>query len=355
MIESSWFGALISILPKESVNIMKKVKIPLITAMLMLGVLLCSCGEPSKGDDVTVTETQAEQSIDRGTLEIDNTYAWIGYSPSPIFLHFSKPEHAEALTYSYDEDKLEIDAAKHTVKALKPGKHTVKVNSEHFSASFKVYAERVEKDAQKPNGEKKFYPEKYAASASNRLSQWQQSGNDGVSTIFIGDSFFDSYFWSTFYGSDYYKGKDALLLGISATTSYDWEIWAEEILSKTKPKNIVMHIGTNNIYDDGDNASQAVSALRRMFAVIHEQVPDAHIYYFGISQRAYDTAKQEIVGAVNSSMQKYIENVDYLTYIDTPSKLTPDLLRDKTHPTLSGYKVFKDALANTDIVIADKK
>jgi len=186
----------------------------------------------------------------------------------------------------------------------------------------------------------------------DRKLQWLEKGNDGRTTLFIGDSFFDPYFWSNFY-TESYLGKDALVLGIGSTTTYDWETWATEWLKDIKPKNIVMHMGTNNIYDDGDDVEATVSALKNMFAVIHENVPDTPIYWFGISYRSYGDAKIEKTTEVNNQIKEWCEEQDYMTYIDTPNKLTNDMLFDGTHPAPEYYYVFKDALAETDIVIED--
>lgn len=114
-----------------------------------------------------------------------------------------------------------------------------------------------------------------------------------------------------------------------------------------------MHIGTNNVYNDNTNVEQTVNALQRMFYVIHDRVPAANIYYFNISQRSYNEDKQEIVAAVNEKMASWCESKSWITIIDTASKLTADMLRDKIHPKLECYYVFTDALAKTDIVIND--
>lgn len=193
---------------------------------------------------------------------------------------------------------------------------------------------------------------KYKAQVEDRKLQWLEKGNDGRTTLFIGDSFFDTVFWSNFY-TDYYAGKDALTLGICSTTTYDWETWSSEWLADIEPKNIVMHIGTNNIYDDGDDVNATVSALKDMFTVMHKNLPDTSIYWFGISYRSYDEEKIAKSAEINTQMKEWCAKQDYMTYIDTPSKLTNDMLLDNIHPKPECYNVFTEALAETDIVIED--
>jgi len=290
--------------------------------------------------------------VNRGTLSISNTTAWVGYPASDFCLKFTKPEHAEALSYQYDSTALVIDAGKSTVKALKSGSYLVRASSKHFSASFTVNAEVVDKTATDNNGSSKWSAAaKFASRATERENIWNARGNDGTTTAFIGDSFFDDGFWTNFYTEEYFGKYDALRLGISATTTYDWEDWINGWLSKTNPRNIVMHMGTNNIYDDGDNAATATSALKRMFTMMHDKLPGVKIYWFSISQRSYNVALQEIVKTVNANMKVWCDERDYITYIHTVDTLTADMLKDSVHPLPDCYYVFRDALKKTDIQI----
>jgi len=311
---------------------------------------------PSPTAKPTATVKPVEKTpepVDRGTLTIPAVYAFVGYPESDIFTVFSKPEMAEKLSYTFDGDGIKIDADKNTVTALKKGTYSVVASSDNFEESFTVYVKEVNKDAIGANGIKKYDTSKFDSQAANRLSQWDKDGVDGKTTLFIGDSFFDTYFWSDFY-TKHYTDKDALLLGIGSTTTYDWEVWADEWLGKTDPKNIVINIGTNNVYDDGDNANDAILALKRLFLVLHNKFPDAQIYWYGISQRAYDDAKIKIVTNVNKKMKDWCDMCDYVTYLDATSKLTADKLKDGVHPKLEQYSIFTRELSKSDIVIEKK-
>lgn len=284
--------------------------------------------------------------IDYGALLIDDLYAWVGYPASPIDIEFEFEQYKEELTFEYDKTKLEVDEEKLTVKALAAGEFIVTASSEHFNTSFVVTCESVNKNAACYNTSS--YND-YVASLKNK---YLSDGNDGSTTLFIGDSFFDvRWFWTEFYKT--YAGKDALCCGISSTTSYDWEIFTESFLKFTNPKNIAMHIGTNNVYDDQNDVNQAVSALQRMFLVMHEALPDTEIYWFNISQRSYDNDKISKVYSINSAMKQWCENRSWLTYVDTSSKFTNEMLKDNIHPKPEYYSVFVNALNDTDIEIMD--
>lgn len=301
----------------------------------------------AKTEHHETTFTVTTFSADNGSIVIDDVTAWIGYPASELKVVFEYEEGAADLEYSYDETIIEIDASKNTVKALAEGVVEVTATrpSDNYSTTFKVYAQTVDRTSE-------FYDtSNYTNKVAGYKDLWEQKGVSGSTTLFIGDSFFDSGFWSDFY--DVYAGKDVIRAGVGSSTTFDWEVFADTFLKYTNPKNIAMHIGTNNVYNDNTNVEQTVNALQRMFYVIHDRVPAANIYYFNISQRSYNEDKQEIVAAVNEKMASWCENKSWITIIDTASKLTADMLRDKIHPKLECYYVFTDALAQTDIVIND--
>lgn len=192
----------------------------------------------------------------------------------------------------------------------------------------------------------------YAEKIAQYKKDWAEKGKDGETTLFIGDSFFDGEFWSTF--DNFYWSKNALRCGVSSSTSYDWEVFTTEFLKDTNPKNIVMHIGTNNIYDDKKDAEVTVEALQRMFSYMHETLPSTKIYYFGISLRTYDDAKIATTKAVNAAMEAWCAEKDYITFIGgTVERLTGDMLRDNVHPRedseCNAYEIFVEELKKTDI------
>ena len=285
--------------------------------------------------------------IDYGELNFTDVYAWVGYPASELDYEFSKPERKEAFTYKYDATKLTIDAEKNTVKALVAGDVEVTVESEHFADKFTVHAEQVNK-----NDACYTVPADFNTRIAGKLAEYRNKGNDGHTTLFIGDSFFDErWFWTDFNRT--YAGKDALIAGVSSSTTYDWEHFTQTFLKNVSPKQIAMHMGTNNVYDDKKSATETVSSLQRMFYLMHDAMPQTHIYWFNISQRSYGDSEIGIVATVNSAMKKWAANREWITLIDTSSKLTNDMLRDNVHPKLEYYSVFVNALKDAGAVIED--
>ena len=287
-----------------------------------------------------------------GTLTISDTYAWIDYPASEFTPIFSVPEKAEELTYSYDESLIQLSPEDRTVKALAEGTAEVTVTSEHFSTTFYVYCEQVDTtDEAFQLKTDRFDAE---ARAQNFEFDWAANGHDDQTTIFIGDSFFDISFWSTFF-TDYYAGKDALIWGIGSTTSYTWETLTTRLLANIAPRNLCMHIGTNNIYDLERTAGETLSSLQRMFTLMHDALPDAKIWYFSITQRTYAGASERypVVNEVNEKMIEWCAGKSWITLLDTSPEITWNMLRDGIHPFPDEYGVFTEALEEAGCEIAD--
>ncbi len=305
------------------------------------------------GEKVNVTVTTAHYTstfvvrtlIDQG-LNVDDVYAWIGYPASEFFPAFDDEALSGNITYTYDKNKISIDAEKQTITALAEGEVRVTAESDHAATSFIVNAKRVDKTTKQfadPTGLKTYAP--------GRVRSWNNDGIEDKTTIFIGDSFFSPEYWANFY--DMYAGKDALCLGVGGSTSYMWESWMDEYFAGIKPKNIVMNMGTNNIYNDEYNEDPTTTALslQRMFVLMHSKYPAAKIYYFSVVDRGEDTSAERF-DVLNGAMQKWCEQRDYITYIDVSNDITLDMLAsDKIHPKLQTYSVYASALAQTDIVI----
>lgn len=276
-------------------------------------------------DDVV---SPAEQII------VQDTNAWVGYPATEFTLVL--PEDAQGeVVYSYDESKLTIDEGAHTVKALAAGRHQVKVTCGELEARFFVTCSNVDKSgAWWQNPPHATYDEELA-------QKYASQGHNGETTVFLGDSFFDErYFFTNF--STLLAGEDALCMGISSTTTFDWEqyILAENTIlaPSMQPKAIVVDLGTNNFYDDKRSTADTVSDLQRLFTLMHDRMPDTHIYYFSIAQRL-DTAFAGNVSAVNDRMEEWCRYKDWITFIDVEEQVTVDKLRDDhVHPLPETYR-----------------
>ncbi len=284
-----------------------------------------------------------QKTVYSGTIYANDLIAWIGYPGMP--LEIRTEDCTEALIYTYDDSKLTIDPEKGTVTALEEGEYQVTVTSGAAKAEFKVSCRSVT-DAWDRFGED---------GALQQAQAYTRRGTDGKTTVFIGDSFFDQrWFWTAF--SEDLKGWDALCGGIGGSTAYDWEnyVQSEIFLHDIAPKNIVVNIGSNDIYDDLGTAEEVVAGLKRMFTLLHHKSPQTQIYYFSVCYRA-GAAYRQNVEQTNEAMKVWCEALDWITFMDVSADITTDKLKDGVHPKPECYaSVYLKALENAGCQMEEK-
>lgn len=300
-----------------------------------------------------------------GMLTIGDITAWADVE-SEFKLMFSDETKAEPVTYEYDNSKIVLDKENKTIKSLNGfvGSVQIKVRSEHHkTATFTVFCNELP-----IAGVRKYtaYAQKLGAGVLV-----DNNGNDTGATfsisenttVFIGDSFFDRrWFWTDFYTEDF-KGKDAFLAGISEATTNDWEAYMSDVFKAfgdSAPKNIAIHLGTNNI-GTGQTAAETENCLRHFLTVLHRKFPRTMIYYFSITRRWDDggSTYNGIINEVNGQTQAWCKNKDWVRYIDTSWRITKDMLNSNhggsfIHPLLSTYTVFVEQLKKAGCEIAVK-
>lgn len=330
-------------------------------AVLLCAAVLVGCGGGGSGSD-SVQQGQSWQSgqsdaggqeNEFGELSIEDVTVYINsnrdYTYAQIRPVFSIPEKAEELTYTYDEDTIEISDG--IVIPLKRVNETVNVRaeSEHFSVIFRVEVSYI-----RLSGEDAPLASLYDLSRFSISTRTERCKGIGENTtVLLGDSFMDDGFIGD-YMREWGADKDVLNAGISSTTSYHWEAAYSDILGDHTPKNIAVHVGTNNFYDAHDLQEDTIASLQRLLMMMHTSYPTSNIYWFTITQRA-DTSYAEAVDATNAAMKSWCAEFDWLTCVDTSSKVTTDMLKDGVHPKTEYYSVFTDALAEAGCEISAKQ
>ena len=193
---------------------------------------------------------------------------------------------------------------------------------------------------------------RYKSNFETIKSNWATNANDSKTTVFIGDSYMTSSFWTNF--STTYSGKDVSLSGIGGSTTSDWLPCIDEVFGDVAPKNVVMHLGTNDFYDAASSSTTVIANVRGICEIIHKMYPEANIYYFGITQRN-NTTYASPVDTTNSSIKSWCNTVDYVTFVDTTAKITSSMMKtDGVHMNTSGYAVFVSELEKSGCVIENK-
>ncbi|MBE6925963.1 MAG: hypothetical protein E7461_03875 [Ruminococcaceae bacterium] len=175
-------------------------------------------------------------------------------------------------------------------------------------------------------------------------------------TMFIGDSFFDSReaWWSDFYTTDY-AGKDVFLAGIGGSRADQWNLMVDMVFASFKdkaPKNIVINLGTNDLAS-GKTVAEASANLQKLITTLKQKYPQTNIYYCGVIYRQA-TVTNATVDSFNNAMSQWCGQQSNVTYLGMSTKVTVDMLQDGLHPKEATYDLYVKALQDAGCVIASK-
>ena len=184
-------------------------------------------------------------------------------------------------------------------------------------------------------------------------------------TLLIGDSLF--YFWGEDITSDLEGVPNLVNIAEVGTTSIDW-MEKQEQIRQENPTTVLVSLGTNDIGDlkrsgeaTAKGGDEYGACLQNVLKMIHETVPDAHIYCLTINicgEEIRWNLRNEIK-TCNKNMRKFcrfkkwVERVDteYAFYDDNNYEEKPNpayFWEDYIHFSREGYerfsKILRDAL-----------
>ena len=316
----------------------------------------------NQGDDATKTPVDNPSDSTDGDTEED-TYGELVIPDMKIYTEFpdkpqptfTNPEYASEITYTVVDNNI-IKYENGYFSATRASVATVEATTEYHSTTFTVTSEVYtdKKGVQTANW--------YLSRIGSVEAQWLNDGKPNGGTLFIGDSFFDTEFWSDFYQL-YSTNENVYTHGVSSSTTTDWEIFAKRLVYPVAPANIVMHLGTNNLYDDKENAAQCYENTVRLLEEIHARLPETKVYYFAIEPRGYglnggtfDQSSYDRISEVNNNMKAYCEANDYLVFVDatlycytTGITVNLDFFRDQVHPKLENYLTYHELLVKAGL------
>ncbi len=262
--------------------------------------------------------------------------AFIGYSPYRI-THMYTGDGAEEriVEYTYNNKYCSIDSLGR-ITGIKEGSSRAYAITE----SGKKYAIKINVKA----GES--FRSWIRESAAQMLTNYEKRGSRKDSYVFMGDSFFDPRgFWteSNFYSS--FEGKNVFLTGIGTAKTNDWMTIKKENLIDFAPKAIFVNLGVNNLINAGDNGKTLAAKLKTLFEELHYMKEDMPIYYYGIIKSGEQSWNGNSAIS-NAIMKEYAEKTPWLTYLDIPSLLDPNisayLKSDNLHPNDDAYAKYAE-------------
>lgn len=310
----------------------------------------------SNSSSSNMSSTSSEILIDKGTLEIDiPSTIYSNYPAKDITYNFSKEEYASELRYLVSDSRLKIENGKIYAKGVfdQPFDVTVKVISEHHSPIVKKVNVSTYNGGINLETKLQHYEE-------NIIKEENKGG-----TIFIGDSYFDGCpktnppFWKDFY-TDYANESKTFLMGISSSQIEQLEIMSERIVYPMEPKEIVMHIGFNDVHTGKLPVEEIYSRIVSLVNKFREKLPNVKIYYIGVEPKknGYTSGTAHYVSStvraplLTEKMKGFSAENEWFTYVDTMDIFVTNgvintnayLSSDLSHPTLTSYDKIREKI-----------
>lgn len=175
----------------------------------------------------------------------------------------------------------------------------------------------------------------------------------GVQTLVIGDSYTSKTAWKHF--DEQTSSIGGVTIGIGGTKVNTWSSHYRD-LKIYDPKNIVIHIGVNDI-DGGISGSDCGNSITALIDSLREQFPNTKIFYVSICDNEKFPEKWGEYSISNGIVRDYAETQENVYYIDFASimktegpKMENMGFRDELHLNDTAYVLFSQIIC--DAVLA---
>lgn len=299
------------------------------------------------------------------------------YAPTPVTFDISnvsliypgyyvdlKGEIPGSVTYDFGTSSgLSISNGKLIASSsASAGTFTISATAGGYTDTFRVTVKSTSTIYTNPDGGKSsfFGTASNATEFTTRYADMKtriQSGFDANElTLFMGDSFMDErWFLTDFYTR--FLGKDAHTVGISSSRAEQWIWYMQDLVIPANPKNLVIHIGTNDLFDGKQQANTVTGYLTEMFDLLHERLPNTMIYWWTIEERIGQSSSSAKVTATNANINSYASGKSWLKVIDTYSEMDVNdsiMWKDSIHPSCPhGYDVLIQKTFDAGLTITD--
>ena len=202
---------------------------------------------------------------------------------------------------------------------------------------------------------------------ANKLSTYLDGENAAdVDALFVGDSFFNpgsskggtgNGYWTDFYTT--WANKNTYTVGISSAVTEDFEALLFRLVVNYNPKNVVLHIGTNDIFDAHESKEKIADRIKTLVTHIRVYLPETDIYWFTIEPRGNQSGSDnENIKYINSEITGFAADKEYFTVLDSYSwcfdangSVNTGFFRDGVHPMLVNYKKYVQCLVDNGFAV----
>jgi lysophospholipase L1-like esterase len=127
--------------------------------------------------------------------------------------------------------------------------------------------------------------------------------------------------------------------------------YCERIITKYKPKQVVVFAGGNDI-NAKKAPDQVLEDAKALAAKIHAALPEARIHFISLYPNVKRRAQDALCTEYNAKLEAFTKTDKRLAFIDTASKMRaadggprPELLqKDELHMNDEGYRIFNETV-----------
>lgn len=174
-----------------------------------------------------------------------------------------------------------------------------------------------------------------------------------VDYLFLGDSYIDLAFWKSYAAE--FTSLSAANGGIGGTKTPYWTEQATSLSALYNPKNIIFHVGINDINGDDVTYEQLVTRMDTMFAAYKAAFPGANLYWITIAPNNFKLSTYVDQWEISSQINAYMKTKDGVNVIDVASKIGTQAgegvakyyINDGLHFNELGYNKFVGAIKET--------
>lgn len=164
--------------------------------------------------------------------------------------------------------------------------------------------------------------------------------------LFLGDSYIDTAFWYTY--DNVFGTLSAANEGVGGTKTSYWMSMVETMKLMYAPKNIVIHIGVNDIDDGNTTGETTIGRLDALIDAYQSAFPETNIYYVGLVHNMMFQNKWAEYDKVNAHMKALAQDDPKLNFIDMAQYITANekgstmswFNADGLHYGVDGYAVL---------------
>ncbi len=337
--------------------------------------------EDSKGntvnEDTVVSSEETYTAIYdvkeyNGTMSISDVVVATKESGRYIPVIFSKKGFSAPVTYSFEGNDISISKDGY-ITVNNVGKEvvvTAKNEENQMEDTFTVKTYDTVKDYVSTN----FSTDRSGTDFSGSYTTHKEDiavklDENTPSIVFMGDSFFDAgrynnpgNFWSNFYTKDF-LGMNAYSFGVSGARSDEVTAWVSAV-AQYAPKSLVIHVGTNDIYDLNKDGTKTAQDIVDMLATVHNALPNTHVYYISVEYRSSKKAGNAYEDISNAAAKAYCDNTNNVTYLDSlpyfttkgvssGGEIDTNKFKDGIHIKPEYYSVYIDLLKEAGVNFDD--